>query len=214
MCRVAQSKDTRMDITNLARVFGPTILGHAVPDPDPMTILQDTKRQPKVSDLKWGLGCAKVYLITFWCFYQAFFPSLSFTGGWASLESACGVLESVYVQQQQQPGSKWSHDHRELQCPRDSWSEKYNFHSQALKKKKITEFRARSFFLFLSITCFFFGAVASMFGPITTPDQLMSKTPSSSSLSQRMKNATLNAITPKYVWIRSRSTNVVWVEVN
>lgn len=65
MCRVAQSKDTRMDITNLARVFGPTIVGHAVPDPDPMTILQDTKRQPKVSDLDWGLGCAKVYLFTF-----------------------------------------------------------------------------------------------------------------------------------------------------
>lgn len=37
-----------MDISNLARVFGPTIVGHAVPNPDPMTILQDTKRQPKV----------------------------------------------------------------------------------------------------------------------------------------------------------------------
>uniref|UniRef100_A0A8D0A384 Rac GTPase-activating protein 1 n=1 Tax=Sander lucioperca TaxID=283035 RepID=A0A8D0A384_SANLU len=46
--RVADSSDTRMDISNLARVFGPTILGHAVPNPDPMTILQDTKRQPKV----------------------------------------------------------------------------------------------------------------------------------------------------------------------
>ncbi|MBN3317781.1 RGAP1 protein, partial [Atractosteus spatula] len=46
--RVAQSPDTKMDIPNLAKVFGPTILGHAVPDPDPMTILQDTKRQPKV----------------------------------------------------------------------------------------------------------------------------------------------------------------------
>lgn len=38
-----------MDISNLSRVFGPTIVGHAVPNPDPMTILQDTKRQPKVS---------------------------------------------------------------------------------------------------------------------------------------------------------------------
>lgn len=46
--RVAQSLDTRMDVSNLARVFGPTIVGHAVPDPDPMTILQDTKRQAKV----------------------------------------------------------------------------------------------------------------------------------------------------------------------
>ncbi|KAF7246993.1 Rac GTPase-activating protein 1 [Varanus komodoensis] len=46
--RVAQSPDTKMDVTNLAKVFGPTIVGHAVPDPDPMTLLQDTKRQPKV----------------------------------------------------------------------------------------------------------------------------------------------------------------------
>lgn len=37
-----------MDIANLAKVFGPTIVAHAVPDPDPMTLLQDTKRQPKV----------------------------------------------------------------------------------------------------------------------------------------------------------------------
>ncbi|XP_041952727.1 rac GTPase-activating protein 1 [Alosa sapidissima] len=46
--RVAQSSATKMNVTNLARVFGPTIVGHAVPDPEPMTILQDTKRQPKV----------------------------------------------------------------------------------------------------------------------------------------------------------------------
>uniref|UniRef100_A0A8C8F8M3 Rac GTPase-activating protein 1 n=1 Tax=Oncorhynchus tshawytscha TaxID=74940 RepID=A0A8C8F8M3_ONCTS len=53
--RVAQSLDTKMDITNLARVFGPTIVGHAVPDPEPVTILQDTKRQPKVIERLLGL---------------------------------------------------------------------------------------------------------------------------------------------------------------
>lgn len=41
-----------MDITNLAKVFGPTIVAHAVPDPDPMMLLQDTKRQPKVGQQK------------------------------------------------------------------------------------------------------------------------------------------------------------------
>lgn len=46
--RVSKSNDTRMDVRNLARVFGPTLVGHAVPEPDPMTILQDTSRQPKV----------------------------------------------------------------------------------------------------------------------------------------------------------------------
>uniref|UniRef100_A0AAY4CTH8 Rac GTPase-activating protein 1 n=1 Tax=Denticeps clupeoides TaxID=299321 RepID=A0AAY4CTH8_9TELE len=46
--KVARITENKMDIVNLARVFGPTIVGHAVPDPDPMTILNDTKRQHKV----------------------------------------------------------------------------------------------------------------------------------------------------------------------
>ncbi|XP_043978367.1 rac GTPase-activating protein 1-like [Gambusia affinis] len=46
--KVSQSADTKMDVSNLARVFGPTLVGHAVPDPDPMTILHDTSRQPRI----------------------------------------------------------------------------------------------------------------------------------------------------------------------
>ena len=37
-----------MDVSNLSRVLSPTLVGHAVANPEPMTILQDTKRQPKV----------------------------------------------------------------------------------------------------------------------------------------------------------------------
>uniref|UniRef100_A0A8C8YSS1 Rac GTPase activating protein 1 n=1 Tax=Prolemur simus TaxID=1328070 RepID=A0A8C8YSS1_PROSS len=37
-----------MDIANLAKIFGPTIVAHAVSNPDPVTMLQDIKRQPKV----------------------------------------------------------------------------------------------------------------------------------------------------------------------
>lgn len=48
LLRVAQSPNTKMDIANLAKVFGPTIVDHAVPNPDPVTMLQDIKRQPKV----------------------------------------------------------------------------------------------------------------------------------------------------------------------
>uniref|UniRef100_A0A8C6SSF8 Rac GTPase activating protein 1 n=1 Tax=Neogobius melanostomus TaxID=47308 RepID=A0A8C6SSF8_9GOBI len=46
--KVSQCVETKMDATNLSRVFGPTLVGHAVPDPDPTTILQDTNRQPRV----------------------------------------------------------------------------------------------------------------------------------------------------------------------
>uniref|UniRef100_A0A673I1K2 Rac GTPase-activating protein 1 n=1 Tax=Sinocyclocheilus rhinocerous TaxID=307959 RepID=A0A673I1K2_9TELE len=127
--RVAQSKDTKMDITNLARVFGPTILGYAVPDPDPVTILQDTKRQPKVIERLLGLP------VEYWSQFM-----ISYNDQGRS-------------------------DHMII--------ENSNVHATPDNK-------------------------TSMFGPLTTPDQQMSKTPSSSSLSQRMKNATLNAITPKF----------------
>ncbi|XP_061689700.1 rac GTPase-activating protein 1-like [Syngnathoides biaculeatus] len=46
--KVSKSVDTKMDVTNLAKVFGPTLVGHSVPNPDTMTILSDTSRQPRV----------------------------------------------------------------------------------------------------------------------------------------------------------------------
>ncbi|XP_051961938.1 rac GTPase-activating protein 1-like [Xyrauchen texanus] len=133
--RVAQSTDTKMDIYNLARVFGPTIVGHAVPDPDPMTILHDTKRQPKVVERLLGLP------VEYWNQFMI------------------------------RDNDQAHNDHMIIE----------NSNVHATPDQKI-----------------------SMFGPVTTPDQQMSKTPSSSSLSQRMKNATLNAITPKFA-SRSRA---------
>uniref|UniRef100_A0A671RZB4 Rac GTPase-activating protein 1 n=1 Tax=Sinocyclocheilus anshuiensis TaxID=1608454 RepID=A0A671RZB4_9TELE len=115
--RVAQSKDTKMDITNLARVFGPTIVGHTVPDPDPMTILQDTKRQPKV------------------------------------VESLLGLPVEYWSQFMISNNNQTHNDNMII--------ENANVHATPDQK-------------------------TSMFGPLTTPDQQMSKTPSSSSLSQQV----------------------------
>uniref|UniRef100_A0A8C5FCV7 Rac GTPase-activating protein 1-like n=1 Tax=Gadus morhua TaxID=8049 RepID=A0A8C5FCV7_GADMO len=46
--KVSQCPENKMDVNNLSRVFGPTLVGHALAEPDPMTILQDTSRQPRV----------------------------------------------------------------------------------------------------------------------------------------------------------------------
>ncbi|TRY86663.1 hypothetical protein DNTS_005012 [Danionella cerebrum] len=127
--RVAQSKETKMDCSNLARIFGPTIVGHSVPDPDPMTILQDTKRQAKVVERLLALP------VEYWSQFMI---------------------------------SDNAHAHNDQMI-----IENTNVHATPDQKM-------------------------SMFGPLTTPDQQMSKTPSSSSLSQRMKNATINAITPRF----------------
>ncbi|XP_031443430.1 rac GTPase-activating protein 1 isoform X2 [Clupea harengus] len=46
--RVMKSPVCQMDLNNLARVFGPTIVGHSIPEPSPLTIMRDTTTQPKV----------------------------------------------------------------------------------------------------------------------------------------------------------------------
>ncbi|XP_063338434.1 rac GTPase-activating protein 1 isoform X4 [Pelmatolapia mariae] len=46
--KVMRSPQCQMDQNNLARVFGPTIVGHGMPEPSPSTILRDTNTQLKV----------------------------------------------------------------------------------------------------------------------------------------------------------------------
>ncbi|XP_061565195.1 rac GTPase-activating protein 1 [Cololabis saira] len=46
--KVIRSPKCQMDRNNLSRVFGPTIVGHGLPEPSPTTIMRDTNTQPKV----------------------------------------------------------------------------------------------------------------------------------------------------------------------
>ncbi|XP_044033908.1 rac GTPase-activating protein 1 isoform X2 [Siniperca chuatsi] len=46
--KVMKSPKCQMDQNNLARVFGPTVVGHGMPEPSPTTIMRDTNTQPKV----------------------------------------------------------------------------------------------------------------------------------------------------------------------
>uniref|UniRef100_A0A3P8USQ1 Si:ch1073-416j23.1 n=1 Tax=Cynoglossus semilaevis TaxID=244447 RepID=A0A3P8USQ1_CYNSE len=53
--KVIRSPRCQMDQNNLARVFGPTIIGHGMSEPSPNTIMRDTNTQPKVSFKNNGL---------------------------------------------------------------------------------------------------------------------------------------------------------------
>lgn len=46
--RVSHSPDCKMDVFNLSRVFGPTLVGHSSANPTPLAIMEDTPRQCKV----------------------------------------------------------------------------------------------------------------------------------------------------------------------
>ncbi|XP_015673652.1 rac GTPase-activating protein 1 [Protobothrops mucrosquamatus] len=123
--RVAQSPDTRMGISNLAKVFGPTIVGHAVSDPDPMTLLQDTKGQHRVVERLLTLP----------------------VGYWSQL---------IMVQQEDREPAHIIENANAYSTP---------------------------------------DIKVSMLGPLTTPEQQLVKTPSSSSLSQKVKS-TFSKTTP------------------
>uniref|UniRef100_A0A8C3I4G9 Rac GTPase-activating protein 1 n=1 Tax=Chrysemys picta bellii TaxID=8478 RepID=A0A8C3I4G9_CHRPI len=127
--RVAQSPDTKMDITNLSKVFGPTIVAHAVPDPDPMTLLQDTKRQPKVVERLLSLP------VEYWS-------------------------QFMMVEQENIDPAHIIENSNAYSTPRTP------------------------------------DVKVSMLGPLTTPEQQLTKTPSSSSLSQKVRS-TLSKTTPK-----------------
>ncbi|XP_061203148.1 rac GTPase-activating protein 1 [Neopsephotus bourkii] len=128
--RVAQSPETKMDIANLAKVFGPTIVAHAVPDPDPMMLLQDTKRQPK-------------------------------------------VLERL------------------LLLPMDYWSHLIMVEQENIDPGHVIE----------NVNAYSTPQTpdvkVSILGPLTSPEHQLSKTPSSSSLSQRVRS-TLSKTTPRF----------------
>ncbi|NXT48629.1 RGAP1 protein, partial [Pluvianellus socialis] len=48
LLKVSRSPDCKMDVLNLSRVFGPTLVGHASANPTPLAIMEDTPRQSKV----------------------------------------------------------------------------------------------------------------------------------------------------------------------
>lgn len=49
--RVASYSDAnKMPAASLAKVFGPTIVGHGCANPEPSVMWQDTQKQPKVGE--------------------------------------------------------------------------------------------------------------------------------------------------------------------
>uniref|UniRef100_H0WQD9 Rac GTPase-activating protein 1 n=1 Tax=Otolemur garnettii TaxID=30611 RepID=H0WQD9_OTOGA len=135
--RVALSPHTKMDVANLAKVFGPTIVAHAVPNPDPVTMLQDTKRQPKVVE-------------------------------------------------------------RLLSLPLEYWSQFMMVEQENIDPLHVIE-NSNAF-----STPQTPDIKVSLLGPVTTPEHQLLKTPSSSSLSQRVRS-TLSKNTPSRFGSKSKS---------
>lgn len=50
LLRVGDIPDCKMPLTNLAKVFGPTIVGYSVPDPEPLQMINETKYQAMVME--------------------------------------------------------------------------------------------------------------------------------------------------------------------
>lgn len=62
----------QMDQNNLARVFGPTVVGHGMSEPTPSTIMRDTNTQPKVRRQQ------KAHLKRFFLFFFLYIKTLKY----------------------------------------------------------------------------------------------------------------------------------------
>lgn len=160
-----------MDVRNLARVFGPTLVGHAVPDPDPMTILNDTSRQPKV---KWRLGLHwgvqnRLSNFNLKCWILPPPPRLLSACSVFPANTGTSLLIQIIL--------AWT------MFPR-------------LQIKKVTLTRNIEYCHTHFVCCCkprTYQILVSILGPLTTPEQQkMVKTPSSSSLSQRVMHTLSN----------------------
>ncbi|KAK2090942.1 Rac GTPase-activating protein 1 [Saguinus oedipus] len=119
-----------MDFANLAKFFSPTIVAHAVPNPDPVTMLQDIKRQPKVVE------CLLSLPLEYWSQFMM-----------VEQEN----IDPLHVIE----------------------------NSNAFSTPQTPDIKV------------------SLQGPVTTPEHQLLKTPSSSSLSQRVRS-TLTKNTPRF----------------
>uniref|UniRef100_M3YSP8 Rac GTPase-activating protein 1 n=1 Tax=Mustela putorius furo TaxID=9669 RepID=M3YSP8_MUSPF len=137
---VAQSPNTKMDVANLAKVFGPTIVAHAVPNPDPVVMLQDIKRQPKVVERLLSLP------LEYWSQFMM-----------VEQEN----IDPIHVIE----------------------------NSNAFSTPQTPDIKV------------------SLLGPVTTPEHQLLKTPSSSSLSQRVRS-TLTKNTPRFGSKSKSATNL------
>uniref|UniRef100_A0ABM5F7Q1 Rac GTPase-activating protein 1-like isoform X5 n=1 Tax=Pogona vitticeps TaxID=103695 RepID=A0ABM5F7Q1_9SAUR len=89
--RVMQSPDCRMNRHSLARIFGPTLVGHSTPNPTPLTIMEDTPRQCLVVSHLLGLP------LRFWKRFvgeeqENLVPSVQLSGGVNEQERFFGPL--------------------------------------------------------------------------------------------------------------------------
>lgn len=59
--KVAESVETKMPISNLSKVFGPTAIGYSCPEPEPMKMINETRKQAMVMEKLLELPS------DFWC---------------------------------------------------------------------------------------------------------------------------------------------------
>ncbi|KAI0235450.1 Rac GTPase-activating protein 1 [Lamellibrachia satsuma] len=61
--RVSECGECKMSVSNLARVFGPTVVGYSTTDPEPLQMIEETRKQQKVIEKLMSISTD--YWITF-----------------------------------------------------------------------------------------------------------------------------------------------------
>ena len=103
---VSQSKTTQMTVENLARVFGPTLVGYSTPNPEPIQMLDETHKQAMVcafmySRCKYSQCIRDVNLIQYYTVSDQLLFIIAelffyFQGGRKTVTNIRGLLGTVH----------------------------------------------------------------------------------------------------------------------
>jgi len=126
LLRVGDIVECKMPLTNLAKVFGPTIVGYSVPDPEPLQMINETKYQAMVMEKLFEIP------VDYWESYLNVDEENIYPNQYNTPQTPDGALPHSRLGPLHTPGS---HDVRSKTWGKSSFTPKFSSKSNHVTKK-------------------------------------------------------------------------------
>ncbi|XP_022305793.1 rac GTPase-activating protein 1-like isoform X1 [Crassostrea virginica] len=126
LLRVGDIVECKMPLTNLAKVFGPTIVGYSVPDPEPLQMINETKYQAMVMEKLFEIP------VDYWESYLNVDEENIYPNQYNTPQTPDGAMPHSRLGPLHTPGS---HDVRSKTWGKSSFTPKFSSKSNHVTKK-------------------------------------------------------------------------------
>ncbi|XP_056007736.1 rac GTPase-activating protein 1-like isoform X2 [Ostrea edulis] len=126
LLRVGDIPDCKMPLSNLAKVFGPTIIGYSVPDPEPLQMINETKYQSMVMEKMFEIP------VDYWESYLNVEEENIYPNQYNTPKTPDGALPHSRLGPLHTPGSQ---EFRSKTWSKNSFTPKFSSKTQHISKK-------------------------------------------------------------------------------